>query len=407
MAKLRGDQQRNVLQGTRFRDTLDGLGGSDRLFGLEGNDILNGGIGSDYLNGGIGRDRLTGGSGNDVLLGGDGGDVLDGGTGRDKMTGGLGNDVYFVDNAGDRVIERNRDDIDTIRSTISLTLGSFLENLTLLGRGPLRGTGNSLNNQIIGNASQNLLLGLAGNDTLEGRLGNDTLTGGDGNDILIGGTTVLDTDVMTGGTGNDAYYVNSVDDVIVELVSADTDVVFLVADTYNGSSYTLADSLEDLEMLGSRSVDGIGNSDGNILRGNRGNNTLSGLGGNDALTGGGGSDRFLFTASAPFSTANTGFDTITDFVQGTDKIVLSKTTFAALTSTIGAGLSVASEVAVVADDGAAALSDAVIVLSQASNTLFYNVNGSATGFGDVDLSGGFAKLIRVSSIAASDFEVVA
>ena len=34
-----------------------------------------------------------------------GNNLLDGGAGADAMTGGAGNDTYFVDNAGDAVIE--------------------------------------------------------------------------------------------------------------------------------------------------------------------------------------------------------------------------------------------------------------------------------------------------------------
>jgi Ca2+-binding RTX toxin-like protein len=58
-----------------------------------------------------------------------------------------------------------------------------VENLTLTGTGALNGTGNSLDNHLIGNSGANSLSGDAGNDTLDGGSGIDTMTGGDGSDI--------------------------------------------------------------------------------------------------------------------------------------------------------------------------------------------------------------------------------
>src|SRR6185369_17234000 len=48
---------------------------------------------------------LIGGAGNDTLNGGGGNDTLYGGLGADAMAGGSGNDTYYVDVAGDQVIE--------------------------------------------------------------------------------------------------------------------------------------------------------------------------------------------------------------------------------------------------------------------------------------------------------------
>jgi Ca2+-binding RTX toxin-like protein len=89
------------------------------------------------------------------------------------MTGGLGNDTYIVDATGDTVIENLNEGIDTVQSSVSYTLGSNLENLSLAGTSAINGTGNSLNNLITGNAAAN---------TLTGGLGKDTLTGGGGAD---------------------------------------------------------------------------------------------------------------------------------------------------------------------------------------------------------------------------------
>jgi serralysin len=128
------------------------------------------------------------------------------------MSGGAGNDLYFVDNRGDRVSESSNAGIDTVRSTVSLTLSSEVENLVLLGTRALNGFGNDEDNRITGNNAANLLsfardgfgddtlLGLGGNDRLFGGQDDDTLFGGAGNDRLEGGD---EDDRLYGGAGND------------------------------------------------------------------------------------------------------------------------------------------------------------------------------------------------------------
>lgn len=65
---------------------------------------------------------------------------------------------------------------DTVLAGLTSTLGDNLENLTLAGSGAINGTGNTLNNTLIGNAGINVLKGLSGDDTYYGAAGNDTLT---------------------------------------------------------------------------------------------------------------------------------------------------------------------------------------------------------------------------------------
>ena len=139
---------------------------------------------------------MNGGAGNDILSGLAGQDLLTGGTGADAMYGGLGNDLYNVDNTGDIVIDYSNEGIDTVKSTITYTLSSNVENLTLIGNSAINGTGNELDNVITGNNYNNILSGLAGNDTISGLALNDTIIGGIGNDVLIG------------GAGNDTYIFN-------------------------------------------------------------------------------------------------------------------------------------------------------------------------------------------------------
>jgi hypothetical protein len=92
MAKIRGTDGADALEGTAFDDLIRGFGGIDALFGRQGNDRLNGDIGNDVLYGNLGDDTLIGGKGWDELNGGAGADILFGGEGDDVLAGGLVND---------------------------------------------------------------------------------------------------------------------------------------------------------------------------------------------------------------------------------------------------------------------------------------------------------------------------
>jgi Ca2+-binding RTX toxin-like protein len=159
-ANVRGD-------GNAENNFMLGNVGNNRLLGYDGNDTLNGGIG------------------NDTLQGGEGADSLVGGEGFDRLDGGNGDDTYLLVDA-DQVIELANAGIDTVLSNISYTLPNAVENLSLLGNGDLSGTGNALDNVLIGNAGANVLRGLGGHDRLSGGQAGDTLEGGTGGDTLTG-----------------------------------------------------------------------------------------------------------------------------------------------------------------------------------------------------------------------------
>jgi Ca2+-binding RTX toxin-like protein len=206
--------------------------------------VLTGTAGNDVLAGGAGNDQLFGLAGNDTLQGGDGNDLLDGGTGNDSMVGGTGNDTYVVNVAGDVVTELANGGTDTVQSAITFTLGSTVENLTLTGTANLNGTGNALDNILIGNGGIN---------------------------------------VLTGGVGNDTYVVGA-GDRVVENLNGGTDTV------QSSVTWTLGSNVENLTLTGTANINGTGSSTNNVLIGNSGNNSLDGGSGNDTVDGSDGND---------------------------------------------------------------------------------------------------------------------
>ncbi len=327
---INGTSNADTLYGASGNDTLTGQAGNDILYGQAGNDTLNGGTSNDTMYGGKGDDTyivdstadvisesvnegidtvqssvtytlvnnvenltLTGttainGTGNalnnvivgnsaiNTLNGGAGDDYLNGGTGADKLLGGTGNDSYVIDNTGDIVTENTGEGIDTVLSSITYILGNNLENLTLTGSTAINGTGNALNNVLVGNSAINTLTGGAGDDYLDGAAGADKLLG---------------------GLGNDTYVIDNSGDTVTENASEGIDTVL------SSITYTLGSNLENLTLSGSTAINATGNTLNNMLTGNSGvnalnggagNDTMDGQGGNDQLTGGTGADTALY-----------------------------------------------------------------------------------------------------------------
>jgi|GEM_PF-1511077 len=347
----------SVLEGGAGDDTLVGGAGHNALIGDVGNDLLMDGGGVAEMYGGTGNDTydvsnaadqvvenagegvdlvkssvdwtlganienltLKGagalhGIGNDldnVLIGNGGADTLSGGAGNDTLAdsggaatlaGGTGDDTYIVANAGTQVTEQAGEGVDLVKSNVSFTLGSNLENLTLTGMAHTSATGNELANVLTGNSASNVLDGQDGNDSLYGGDGNDTLIGGAGNDVLSGGAGA---NLLEGGTGDDTYLVDSRDDAIVEAAGEGTDTV--VASV----SYALDANVENITLTGTGNLSATGNALNNVLQGNAGDNVLDGGAGVDTLIGGAGNDTYVVDNASDVIVegANAGTDTV-------------------------------------------------------------------------------------------------
>ncbi|MBD2463032.1 calcium-binding protein [Oscillatoria sp. FACHB-1407] len=398
MAVLRGNGRGNRLRGTRGRDSIFGLAGNDNLFGLGGGDSLDGGNGND---------------------------ILDGGAGNDRLIGGRGDDIYVVNSVGDRVLERAGQGTDTVRASVSWVLADNLEKLELIGNAAINGTGNSSNNVLTGNNANNTLSGGGGNDGIFGQGGNDVLDGGVG------------ADTMLGGAGDDIYLVDDTVDLVNEkavnteqqFVSIGTalptlpdaggsDLVQASIDYILPTDVSINGAIENLQLVGTADLAGIGNGLNNGIIGNSGSNTLSGAGGDDVLAGGAGDDflsggtgldGFVYATGAFFSAGAIGLDLISDFTSGEDLIALSKTTFG-LSSNVNGSLSASGDFARVSSEAFVATSNALVVYSTLTGSLYFNPNRSAAGLGVSSGDTAFAlvatSLFTPPFLTASDFLVI-
>jgi len=336
MATITGDYRINYLQGAiaqTIDDTLYGLGGNDVLWGMSGNDTLNGG------------------------------------TGNDIMLGGAGNDTYYLDSVADLVIEIPGEGVDTVIGSVSYTLGTAVENLTLSGTAGIGGTGNSLNNTLIGNSAGNVLLGGAGNDVLKGGAGNDTLDGGAG------------ADAMTGGLGNDTFVVDNVGDAAIESSGGGTDTVRA------SISETLDANVENLVLLGT-ALRGTGHGGANAITGNASANLIDGGGGADVLRGAGGNDTLVFDAA----------DLVVDGGAGNDALLIktSSTTIDLSAPTRIDGieritLTGTSSKVQLSSAGIRSMSDAGVLFVDGDSNDAVSAQGQWQRLGD---SGGYARYVQ-------------
>jgi trimeric autotransporter adhesin len=393
--ELRGNDSANILDGKAGQDTMFGLFGADTFFvDNPGDVVVEDGPDIDTVKSTISyvlQDKLEnlvllgtagiGGAGNalvNAITGNAAANALDGGAGADTLTGGLGNDLYFVDDANDKTIEAANAGTDTVYAGLSWTLAVNVEKLVLTGMGDLSGTGNALANHIDGNGDNNTLNGLGGADR------------------------------MAGGMGADIYIVDNTGDVVVEIAAGGVDEI------RSSASFTLSLNVETLILTGA-AIAGTGNVQANTIKGNAAANLLDGAGGVDVLDGGGGADTLqgglgldVLTGGAAadrfaFADDNLGADQITDFLVGTDDIVIDASAF-------GGGLAAAGALAanrlVIGPSGGAPVADkpfGQFLYDRDDGRLFWDPNGNTVAGGAVFI----ATLTGAPLISGTDFVIVA
>uniref|UniRef100_UPI00190E97B8 calcium-binding protein n=1 Tax=Methylopila sp. Yamaguchi TaxID=1437817 RepID=UPI00190E97B8 len=208
--RLTGNEFVNALKGNAGSNALNGGGGADVMTGLGGNDtyyvdgagdraIEAAGGGTDTVltsvdytletgqeierlyttsDAATGELKLTGNEFVNALKGNAGSNTLNGGGGADTMTGLGGADTFYVNVAGDRVIEAAGGGTDVVLTSVDYALESAqeierLHTISDAGTEALKLTGNEFANAIRGNAGANVLDGGRGSDTLFGLGGKD------------------------------------------------------------------------------------------------------------------------------------------------------------------------------------------------------------------------------------------
>lgn len=237
-------------------------------------------------------ERAGGGRGDDVLIGNATANLLIGGAGRDRMLGGAGNDLYWVDNAGDTIVESaSGGTADVVRASLSYALPEYVERLILTVSA--RATGNDAANLLIGSTGGDTLVGGRGDDTLVGGAGPDDLFGGTGLDLVtyVGAAAAVSVRLGGSGVGGDAAgdrYSS------IEIVRGSE-----LGDRLYGSGAgeTLLGGAGADTLLGYDGADRLhGNDASDSVYGGNGHDTLDGGDGADRLDGGGGTDLLLGAA---------------------------------------------------------------------------------------------------------------
>jgi serralysin len=354
-------------------DTIQGNAAANVLSGLGGNDTLNGGGGNDTLLGGTGDDQLFGDAGGDQLIGGTGADRFgfraatdsNATTGYDIIQDFVsGTDKIDLSNlTGLQALSMNRLNGGTVifaatsAGAMQIGLNGNLQGTDLINP---NGMASSFGYDLVGDGLAETLIGSAGNDRLFGVGGADILMGGAGNDQLFGD---LGADQLFGEAGADLfayrgaadsngidgydiikdfvigvdkidfYYLNGLQAVSMNRLNGGTIIFALTAtgqvqvglvgnvqgtDLINPFGTPAAFGYDLVGDGASETLIGSGGND--RLFGAAGNDTLQGGRGQDFLSGGAGADIFKFLSGADSNAA--GYDIISDFQSGVDKIDL-------------------------------------------------------------------------------------
>jgi len=360
VADIRGSSGANVLVGNEGADTLDGRGGNDTLTGDSTDFGQLNPVGADHFV----FDQTPGPANADVITDFHSGtDTLDLdatvmaelGAGRF----GAGDARFFAaagatsgHDADDRIVYDTSTGnlyydadgsgagsgqlIATLQGAPALTATDIL----VVGGAPAPGV------HIVGTEGNDTLIGTNGSDTIDGLGGDDVLDGGAGIDVLHGGagndrlkdredSNLVAPDTLDGGLGDDIYDLLASplrphSTVIVDAGGVDT--------VWSNHNFVLPTGIENLTLFEGQV--GTGNELGNMMVsfGNVGQYFMDGAGGNDTLvgapdsrdnlTGGAGNDVFAFTR--PSDPTQGAFDTLSDFVSGTDRLQFDNAGFTQL-----------------------------------------------------------------------------
>lgn len=297
--KLVGDAQANTLFGGAGNDTLDGGAGTDLLIGGAGNDTYVVDVTTDLVleREAEGTDRIQTtlsnfslsenieelqylGSGlftgygnalNNVFFGSDRVDIFYGFDGDDRFQGSVGSDIFYGGSGFNSVEYSSAKTAIIVDLTTNVNVGSFADGDLLFEVHQI--SASNFGDDLTGDGAANTFFGRGGDDVLRGMGGNDRLDGGVGADTLIG------------GEGDDTFYVDNVQDAVVEAANEGTDTVRV-----NLAAWTLSANVENLSASLQRPFVGTGNALGNVMTGNISGDIFYGLSGDDTLIGGAGAD---------------------------------------------------------------------------------------------------------------------
>lgn len=146
-----------------------------------------------------------------------------------------------------------------------------------------------------GNSGDNALNGAWGNDRIFGMADDDTLQDTKGDDKLVG------------GTGIDVYHIDNPDDVVIELAGKGYD---LINAAVSFRLWADAPEVEDLVLIDTDAIDGIGDGHDNHIVGNDAANFLDGARSRDLLEGRGGADTLIGQSGADTLLGQAGDDVL-------------------------------------------------------------------------------------------------
>ena len=370
---LDGGAGNDILNGGSGNYTLTGGKGNDTFVYSGGNDVItdygNGkdviSLSSDPVNVALSADKkdliMTSATGNLTIVGG-GGKVISVNSGS-----GITGQIY-----GDNSTFNTKKTGVTLNADYSgeFNAADYSALVTIDGSNV---TGNV---SLTGNGKANKIYGGKGADTLNGGSGNDTLTGGDGKDTFVysGGKDVITDFVPT--EDNISIANGSVSDITNAKYSSDGKTLTLTFNkqtlTINGKealtgksisingaaytfdnnqiftadgksvtmysafkgAYTAADAIVSVDgSAANGAMNIVANSNNNIISGGKKSDTLNGGAGNDYIDGGAGNDSIYGGAGDDTLTGgngkdifvfgeNDGYNIITDYISGQDKIKL-------------------------------------------------------------------------------------